>query len=230
MQSLDPSGGSSTYSYDLSGNILRKDGKSYDNDGWQLVSITDQLGQLSRSFEYTSDGHLMKEKDGAGNTVRDMSYDALGRMTEINFLQFAYDYKGRMVKATSADGSSTYYPTEYYEHTLQGNTTTQTAYLLDQHRCASVTTVIDSEKAKQTSTKYYHTDHLGSVVVVTDENGNIVTTYSYDDFGQVTMEGPDSSRYKYSGKELFDGLYYFGARFYDPTVRMAVVCNLISKM
>ena len=66
---------------------------------------------------------------------------------------------------------------------------------------------------------YYHGDHLGSVIAVSDENGEILMTYSYDDYGAITGKtGSYDSRYKYNGKEMFEGLYYFGARFYDPVV------------
>jgi len=70
---------------------------------------------------------------------------------------------------------------------------------------------------------YYHTDHLGSVIAVSGNGGSIDTTYSYDAFGKATVQGPDVSRYKYSDKEMFEDLYYFGARFYDPDVCFVLV-------
>lgn len=147
-----------------------------------------------------------------------MTYDSLGRMTGIESTKFVYDSKGRMVKATTGD-SVTYYPSTSYEVTVRGNTTTQTAYLVYQSRRASISTNVTSGKLGEPSVLYYHGDHLGSVVAVSDGNGKILTTYSYDDFGVATVEtGSDISRYKYSGKEAFEGLYYFGARFYSPVV------------
>ena len=150
-----------------------------------------------------------------------MTYDSLGRLTRLNSKTFVYDFQGRLVKAASDDGTVTYYPSESYEVTVEGSTTTRTAYLVHEHRRASISTIMDSEKLSETSVFYYHGDHLGSVVAVSDADGNIVTTYSYDDFGTVkctSTEERDVSRYKYSGKEMFEGLYYFGARFYDPVV------------
>jgi YD repeat-containing protein len=145
-------------------------------------------------------------------------------MISVNSTTFVYDSRGRIIKATSGDGTVTYYPSECYEVSTQGGTTTRTAYLIHQNRRASISSVIDSEKASQTSVLYYHHDHLGSTVAVSDGDGEIVTRYWYDDFGKVTrMEGRDSSRYKYSGKEAIEGLYYFGARFYDPTVCAVVL-------
>ncbi|KAG5219433.1 hypothetical protein IMY05_C4904000500 [Salix suchowensis] len=59
---------------------------------------------------------------------------------------------------------------------------------------------------------------------VSDESGDIITQYDYDPYGQVRIiKGADVSRYKFSGKEKFGDLYYFGARFYDPEVRHSAV-------
>ena len=206
------------YKYDKSGNILSKGGMAFVNKGWQLTSITDSSKEVISSFEYTVDGHLAKEKNGSGDVVHTMSYDALGQMTGLNSTKFVYDSRGRMVKA-DAGVSVTYYPTTNYEVTVQGDTTTQTSYLFHQSRRASISTDITNGKSSDPVVRYYHGDHLGSVIAVSDGNGEILTTYSYDDYGVFTLESGDNiSRYKYSGKEEFEGLYYFGARFYDPRV------------
>lgn len=145
-----------------------------------------------------------------------MGYDTLGRMTSLNTNRiFVYDSDGRMVKATAPDGTITYYPSENYEVTVKGGIETHTSYLIHQTRHASITT----ETGKEPSALYYQYDHLASVVAVFDTNGTVATEYSYDEFGATTVtRGEDISRYKFSGKEEFDGLYYFGARFYDPAV------------
>jgi hypothetical protein len=205
------------YSYDQSGNLLNKAGQSHVNKGWQVASIT--AAGKTRTFEYTPDGHISKEVDGSSlQATRTMSYDVLGRMTTLNSnTNFVYDYSGRMIKASRGDGSVTYYPTEGYEVTVRGSTTTQTAHLLYQTRHASIST----ESNKSPSILYYHHDHLDSVIAIFDGEGKVATTYAYDEFGETTVtSGTDLSRYKFSGKEEFDGLYYFGARFYDPKVRI----------
>ena len=70
-------------------------------------------------------------------------------------------------------------------------------------------------------TYYYHTDHLGSIRAVSNSNGNIVGLYTYDPFGNVIQEVsyPDADRLRFTGKRLdATGLYYFNARYYDPTL------------
>jgi hypothetical protein len=208
------------YEYDKSGNILSKGGDSFVNKGWQLTSVADSSDNAISSFEYTADGHLSKEMNNSNEVVRTMTYDSLSRMTSINSTKFVYDSKGRMIKADRGD-SVTYYPSPSYEVTVKGNTRTETSYLVHQSRRASISTTIVSGNSNEPSVLYYHGDHLSSVVAVSDGSGVIVTRYSYNDHGVAKVEsGSDISRYKYSGKEEFEGLYYFGGRFYDPMVRI----------
>lgn len=65
-------------------------------------------------------------------------------------------------------------------------------------------------------TDYYHIDHLGSTRLTTDESGNVVTEVAYKPFGE-SITGQDA-RYLFNGKEkdVSTGLYYYGARYYDP--------------
>jgi YD repeat-containing protein len=184
------------------------------------------------TFEYSADGHRTKELNSKGQTVRTMGYDTLGRMTSLDTTSlntkrtFVYDSDGRMVKATAPDGTVTYYISENYEVTVKEGIHTQTSYLNYQTRHASITT----ETGKKPSALYYQYDHLASVVAVFDASGTVATEYSYDEFGATTVtRGEDISRYKFSGKEEFDGLYYFGARFYDPAVRFVARLDVSTK-
>lgn len=65
---------------------------------------------------------------------------------------------------------------------------------------------------------YYHTDHLRSTRLITDESGNTVTDVSYTPFGEPVVTG-ERENYLYAGKEYdTTGLYYYGARYYDPEI------------
>ena len=72
--------------------------------------------------------------------------------------------------------------------------------------------------------RYQYTNHLGSAVLETDENGNPISYEEYHPYGTTAYRsakpGFDLSlkRYRFSGKERDDetGLYYFGARYYAP--------------
>jgi RHS repeat-associated protein len=65
---------------------------------------------------------------------------------------------------------------------------------------------------------YLHQDRLGSTRVKTDSEGEVVGEFKSLPFGQEIVN--DGVRYSFAtGKELdSSGLYYFGARYYDPNI------------
>lgn len=69
---------------------------------------------------------------------------------------------------------------------------------------------------------FYHPDHLGSTSYVTDADGNIAQHVEYIPYGEVFVEERNNSfstNYLFNAKELDNetGLYYYGARYLDPT-------------
>ena len=72
---------------------------------------------------------------------------------------------------------------------------------------------------------FYHPDHLGSTSYVTDADGNIAQHVEYIPYGEVFVEERNNSfstSYLFNAKELDNetGLYYYGARYLDPTGAM----------
>ena len=67
---------------------------------------------------------------------------------------------------------------------------------------------------------YYHTDHLGSATLVTDDAADVVQQIAYLPYGEdwidVRSNGYFGSAYKFNGKEKDDetGYSYYGARYY----------------
>ena len=69
--------------------------------------------------------------------------------------------------------------------------------------------------------EYHHTNALGSNIVLTDDNKNVLVRYEYDVFGAVRSEvGTSDNSRKFTGKEYESDvkLYYFAARYYDPYI------------
>ena len=62
---------------------------------------------------------------------------------------------------------------------------------------------------------------MGSNIVSTDDDQNVLVRYEYDVFGAIRSEtGTSDNTRKFTGKE-FDAdsnLYYYGARYYDPYI------------
>ncbi|MBE0418196.1 MAG: hypothetical protein IBX63_10565, partial [Coriobacteriia bacterium] len=69
------------------------------------------------------------------------------------------------------------------------------------------------------ATYYYHANHRGDVVAMTDVDGEVVNAYAYDPYGEVThAEESVPNPYRYAGYRYDDttGLYYLWNRYYDP--------------
>ncbi|MDH5302255.1 MAG: hypothetical protein OEW58_12930 [Gammaproteobacteria bacterium] len=78
---------------------------------------------------------------------------------------------------------------------------------------------------------YYHPDHLGSTAYITDQNGDLKEHLEYFPFGETWVQegGSKKTPYLYTSKE-FDsetGLYYYGARYYDPRTSVWVSADPI---
>ena len=73
------------------------------------------------------------------------------------------------------------------------------------------------------ATYYYHPDHLGSVSVVSNHRGEPYERVEYLPFGEIWIEETDPATgyipFRFTSKELDEetGLYYYGARYYEPT-------------
>jgi RHS repeat-associated protein len=80
------------------------------------------------------------------------------------------------------------------------------------------------EKAAGVETlRYYYNDHLGSRRGVTDGSGTVLAKIDYSTWGLPTVtssNGYDGTKdISYTGKEEdATGLYYFNARYYDPSI------------
>lgn len=101
------------------------------------------------------------------------------------------------------------------------------------------------EQKVKPATYYYHSDQLGSTGWVTDQNGRVHEHVEYFPYGQLWRDvradtdghGALDQRFLFTGKELDEetGLYYFGARNYDPVrVRWAsadpIICLPIGSL
>jgi RHS repeat-associated protein len=66
--------------------------------------------------------------------------------------------------------------------------------------------------------KYVHQDHLSSTSLMTNNSGGSMGTIKYYPFG-TTRSGSVPTDKLFTGQRLDGtGLYYYGARYYDPTI------------
>jgi RHS repeat-associated protein len=122
---------------------------------------------------------------------------------------------GRRIRKTTPSGTSIYaYDGDNLIEETDGNGAVVAGYTDG----ASIDEPLAMLRAGATS--FYEADGLGSVTSLTNAAGALAQTYAYDSFGKLTASsGSIINPFRYTGRE-FDsttGLYYYRARYYDPS-------------
>jgi len=194
-----------TYQYNQIGNMTSNSQVGlyiYPNPGNPRPHAVTQAG--TNIYTYDNNGNMIT---GAGRTI---GYDYDNRpssITQSGVIGFVYDYQGQRVKKMGA--STTVYIGKLYE--LTGGIYTKYIFAGGNRVASKASSAIN----------YYHTDHLGSSNVITDVSGTMVEEIYYFPFGGIRLDtGSVDVRHKYTGQEEDPetGLYYYGARYYDPVL------------
>jgi RHS repeat-associated protein len=201
---------SHTYSYDKAGNMTAKDSVTY------TVNAVNEVTALSDGTSFTYDDNGNRTQKTKGTDTWAYTYDYADRLTEVEknsatIGEYVYDGDGKRLQVTENSVTTTYIHSGQnvlYEETSAGSA----CYIHGlTGRLAKRTTV-----SQETNTFFYHTDHLSSTRLVTDDSKDIVSAGTYHPFGGLAVE-EGSENYLYNGKEKdATGLFYYGARYYDP--------------
>jgi YD repeat-containing protein len=152
----------------------------------QLIQIVNQAGTLQASYVYDPAGNRIEKITPAGNTY--YAYNELNLLTTVvtptDYILYTYNGAGQRV-SQNVDGVLTSYVVD----------PTQSTYQVIQERngadiSTSAITVghvygadrLGNNPASGTS-QFYLPDRIGSAMLITDPNGNIITSNSYDAFG-----------------------------------------------
>ena len=81
---------------------------------------------------------------------------------------------------------------------------------------------------------YYHPDHLGSSSYITNLDGEVAQHIEYVPFGEVFIEERNNTwntPYLFNAKEFDEetGLYYYGARYYEPRLSLWMSTDPLSE-
>jgi len=162
---------------------------------------------VSQSYDFN--GNLL------GDGSRTFAWDSRDQLTTIGgtvAASFQYDAFGRRRQKTLSGSSSTYLydGSNFIQKTVNG-----TPYNLLTGR---VDEVFAQYSAAGKSIPL--SDALGSTVAETDTTQATVSSISYDPYGVTTSTGVDTqNRQRYTGREEDGtGLYFYRARYYNPSV------------
>jgi len=171
-------------------------------------------------MQYNSLGLPVQIDLGNGARTTYGYWDAENRLTGITggaSATYVYDGNGFRVKKT--EGSQTIlYVNQYYEKNL--TTATVTLYYYLGNKMAAY-------KAGASVT-YVHQDHLTGTSLTTNDSGTEIGTIKYAPFGSARSFSGALPAQKLTGQRLDDvGLYYYGARYYDPNLARFISADTI---
>jgi RHS repeat-associated protein len=200
--------GNLTYSYDSLGRRTQVGG-SFAQTGLPgtVASATyDVANELTNwngtAISYDNNGNMLTDGSNA------FTWNARNRVASLNNVNLQYDAMGRRIK--NAAGTSFLFDRANTAQELSGSTVT--ANLLS----GGVDEVFSRTDTLGTFTPLR--DALGSTIALVDATGNLVTSYSYDPFGNTIATGTsNSNEFQYTGRENEgNGLYFYRARYYSP--------------
>jgi RHS repeat-associated protein len=165
-----------------------------------------------RPYAVSSVGATNYDYDDNGNMhtrgSQTLTWDVENRVTAVTGgASFLYNGDGNRVKKTE-NGETILYVNKYFEKNLDTEEVT-TYYYLGGKLVA---------QRKGTTLEYLHQDSLNSTSVVSDDDGVLVSSISYLPYGEIRSGSVPTDKL-FTGQRLDDaGLYYYGARYYDPTI------------
>ncbi len=204
-----------SYTYDAVGNRLSSLGVSPYN-----VNASNQLTSIpGTTYTYDSNGNTLTSVTGSNTTT--YAWDFENRMSSVTLpgsggtVTFAYDPFGRRIKKVTSTTTSIF---AYDGDNLVEETNSSGAVVTRYEGTQNIDEPLAMLRSGATS--YYHADGLGSVTSLSSSAGAIANTYTYDSFGKLTAStGSLVNPFQYTAREsdTETGLYYYRARYYDPT-------------
>ncbi|MEW6697623.1 MAG: RHS repeat-associated core domain-containing protein [Bacillota bacterium] len=186
---------STTYSYDQANQLTTVNGQAYTYDANGNLTSNG-----SKTFSYDEENRLIEVKDFVGVSLAKFTYDDAGKRTSMTTSSgtIYYHYSGdKVVLETDANNNIL----AEYTWDDKGNPITFT---------------------KNGATYYYHRNVWGDVTL-RDSTGAVIANYGYDPWGKIistsgTLASANTYRYRGYRYDEVTGLYYLGARYYDPLI------------
>jgi RHS repeat-associated protein len=203
------------------GNVVRS---SYDEEG-RLLSATDGAGERVR---FAHDGWGRLTDKASADAAWSYRFDDAGQLQEVRrdherVARFLYDHKGRLAWAEVA-GHVERYLYGAADELLAVTDAAGRPVRLPVRTPLGVPAEVCGAIGDG-AVIFRHDDERGTTRLLTNSQGEIVARFAYDPFGQPIVAGlgerpnaPGNCTPCFMGRSWFPeiGLYYFGARWYDP--------------
>lgn len=213
------------YTYDAVGNRLT----SLSIPSYTYNNSNELTATSSTTFTYDNNGNVLTETDGTGTTL--YQWDFENRLISVTLpgsggsVSFRYDPMGRRIQKVSAAGTVNY----VYDGASILEEVDNAGSVLARYTQGSG---VDEPLAVTRSgvTSYYASDALGSITSLSSSSATLAATYSYDSFGNITSStGTVANPFRFTGREYDPetGLYYYRARYFEPTTGRFLAEDLI---
>ncbi|WP_156950970.1 polymorphic toxin-type HINT domain-containing protein [Saccharibacillus sacchari] len=181
-----------------------------------------------QAVTYDAEGNMLNGP--LGGTMQDYQYDARNRLTQAGGVSYSYDNENNRNSIT-VNGVTT--KQIINPHAVMSQVLMETdAAGTPQAWYVYGLGLIGREDAAG-SYQTYHYDLRGSTTALTNEQGQVTDTYSYDTYGeQLSHEGAATQPFQYNGRDGVqtdtNGLYQMRARYYNPEIKRFVNRDVLS--
>lgn len=194
---------------------------------WKPAVLSNKPYAPNKLNQYESADGAPVGYDTNGNLTTDgtwtYGYDEENRLRTANrtgrSISYEYDPTGRR-RAKVVDGVKTIYVSdgaEEIEERTQANAVLR-SYVngsgVDEH-----VAMIDNSLCGTGGHCFYQTNHQGSTIAFTNQQGQLIQSYAYDAYGNTSVS-PSGNPFRYTGRRFDEesGLYYYRARYYSPSL------------
>jgi RHS repeat-associated protein len=206
--------GAGSFTYDSIGNRTSKDINGQ-NISYTYGTSDNRLG----GFSYDANGNII------GDGTFTYTYDSENRLTQVtngaDVITYGYDGDGRRISQT-INGETTIFAYGVGLNVLtelSGAGVPKFDYIYAGSR--NIARINFDGAGAPVSKTFYHPDHLGSTIGLTDQETTKVWDRMYLPYGGTfTGAGTTENTHQYTAKELeaATGLYYYGARYQNPNI------------
>jgi RHS repeat-associated protein len=187
-----------------------------------MTAVPAAAASTGKAMTYVWDArNRLKEVKANGATVATFIYDAFGRRQQKTLT----DAGVTTSTITIHDGHN---PVQERDGTSPATIKANLRTGLGMDEFMSRSEIVVSGGTTTTTNRHFLTNHLGSVLALTDAAGAITKNYKYEPYGKVTTTGETSTNpYQYTGRENDiagsgvnpTGLYFYRARYYDASAQ-----------
>jgi RHS repeat-associated protein len=234
-------GQTTTYTYDRTNQLTNVDRASqpdetysYDDNGNQtnngsVVGTNNQIASNGTfNYSYDKEGNLTAKTSISTGAITTYSYDHRNRLTTVidktangtitQTVEFIYDAFDRRISKT-VNGQTTHFTNDGDQLWAEYN---QLGQVIARYLPGADIDELIARYLPGDDTSWYLSDRLGTIRDVANQFGSLINQIDYNSFGQILNQTDASAgdRFAFTGREYDEetGLYYYRARYYDPTL------------